>query len=310
MNYDSQVKFINELKKSLINGKHRVEEVIPERGVRAEWVCEINCEGEYDDGLQYECDIDITCHKFEKVMKKYNCSYEWYNSYTAVIIYEGREMTASEVAAQNKKIEKTTTKKTELIPLLIDKCEIYYTPKFDATTFITDFNDITWTQKTLKMMGKDVLEPRKTFIGGTEGSSYKFAGLKTEGDGKLPSSITETMLYVEEYLKKNGIMKQKDKFNFCVCNYYENGNNYIGMHSDKGTADGEIIASLSYGVSRHFDIETHEADKWGGHKTRLELNHGDLLIMTGATQQNSKHGVPKQLKIKEPRINLTFRMNK
>jgi len=295
MNCDTKVKFINELKKSLINGKHRVKE-----DTEKQWVCEIDCDGYYDDGLQYECDIDITCHKFEKVMKKYNCSYDWYNCYTAVIIYDSwREKTTT------KKIEKTTTKKTELKPLPIDKCEIYYIPKFDATTFITDFNDITWTQKTLKMMGKDVLEPRKTFIGGTEGSSYKFAGLKTEGDGKLPSSITETMLYVEEYLKKNGIMKQKDKFNFCVCNYYENGNNYIGMHSDKGTPDGEIIASLSYGVSRHFDIKTHDGDK-----TRLELNHGDLLIMTGATQLNSKHGVPKQLKIKEPRINLTFRMNK
>jgi hypothetical protein len=30
--------------------------------------------------------------------------------------------------------------------------------------------------------------------------------------------------------------------------------------------------------------------------------------MAGETQENSKHGVPKQLKIKEPRISLTFRM--
>ena len=285
MNKDN---FIKELKKSLIDGNRRVKS--SDYLKNENWICMIDCDGEYDDGLQYYPDIDITCHKFKKVMKKYNCSYDWLNGCEAVIIDD----TIYDVEKLNK---------LERLP--IDKCEIYHIPKFDTTTFVEDFADIEWSQKTLKIMGKDVLEPRKTFIGGTNGSSYKFAGLKTDGDGNLPNSIIETMEYVEEYLKKNGIMKQKDKFNFCVCNYYENGNNYIGMHSDKGTPEGDIVASLSYGVSRHFDIKTHDGDK-----TRLELNHGDLLIMTGATQQNSKHGVPKQLKIKEARINLTFRMNK
>ena len=271
--------FINELKESLKDGNTRVKS-------NEKWVCVIDCDGEWDDGLQYYPDIDITCDKFEKVMKKYKCSYEWITSCKAGIIYDGEK-----------------TNKLERLP--IDKCEIYHIAKFDTTTFMEDFADIPWSQKTLKMMGKEVLEPRKTFIGGTNGSSYKFAGLKTDGDGNLPNSIIETMEYVEKYLKKNGIMKPKDKFNFCVCNYYENGNNYIGMHSDKDTPEGDIVASLSYGVSRHFDIKTHAGDK-----TRLELNHGDLVIMTGGTQQNSKHGVPKQLKIKEARINLTFRMNK
>ena len=285
MNKDN---FIKELKKSLIDGNRRVKS--SDYLKNDNWICYIDCDGEYDDGLQYYHDIDITCDKFDNVMKKYNCSYDYLTCTEAVIIDD----TIYDVEKLNK---------LERLP--IDKCEIYHIPKFDTTTFVEDFADIEWSQKTLKIMGKDVLEPRKTFIGGTEGSVYKFAGLKTDGDGNLPNSIIETMEYVEEYLKKNGIMKQKDKFNFCVCNYYENGNNYIGMHSDKGTPEGDIVASLSYGVSRHFDIKTHAGDK-----TRLELNHGDLLIMTGATQQNSKHGVPKQLKIKEARINLTFRMNK
>ena len=42
-------------------------------------------------------------------------------------------------------------------------------------------------------------------------------------------------------------------------------------------------------------------------KIQIELKPGSLIIMKGALQHNWLHQIPSQLKIKEPRINLTFR---
>ena len=43
--------FINELKESLKDGNTRVKS-------NEKWVCVIDCDGEWDDGLQYYPDID------------------------------------------------------------------------------------------------------------------------------------------------------------------------------------------------------------------------------------------------------------
>jgi alkylated DNA repair dioxygenase AlkB len=67
---------------------------------------------------------------------------------------------------------------------------------------------------------------------------------------------------VEDVMKKKGLMNPKDKYNFCVGNLYEDGNNYIGMHSDK-EKDKHLapISSLSFGSSRFFDVKPHEGEK-------------------------------------------------
>ena len=45
-------------------------------------------------------------------------------------------------------------------------------------------------------------------------------------------------------------------------------------------------------------------------KYELPLHHGDLVIMRGDTQKKWRHSLPKRLKVKEQRINLTFRFMK
>lgn len=66
------------------------------------------------------------------------------------------------------------------------------------------------------------------------------------------------------------------------------------------------MSAVSFGSPRFFDF--HERGKSnGGHKVRLTLEPGSILLMSGDTQKNYKHGVPIQKKIKDARINLTFR---
>jgi hypothetical protein len=43
------------------------------------------------------------------------------------------------------------------------------------------------------------------------------------------------------------------------------------------------------------------------HKITVPLASGDVLIMSGTTQQHWQHCVPKRKKVLGPRINLTFR---
>ena len=45
-------------------------------------------------------------------------------------------------------------------------------------------------------------------------------------------------------------------------------------------------------------------------KLNLDLPHGSLLLMAGATQHTWQHQIPKTSKFVEPRINLTFRVIK
>ena len=39
----------------------------------------------------------------------------------------------------------------------------------------------------------------------------------------------------------------------------------------------------------------------------IPLGHGDLLVMTGRSQRDWTHSVPRRARVDAPRINLTFR---
>ena len=74
---------------------------------------------------------------------------------------------------------------------------------------------------------------------------------------------------------------------------------------EKELGTDPIIASLSFGANRDF-IFKHKTDR-SIENVKLHLKSGSLLLMLGSTQHYWKHSLPKRLKVKEPRINLTFR---
>jgi alkylated DNA repair dioxygenase AlkB len=81
----------------------------------------------------------------------------------------------------------------------------------------------------------------------------------------------------------------------------------MGMHSDDEPELGPdpVIASLSLGATRTFQLRHRRGAARGG--LDLALGDGCLLVMRGTTQRLYRHGVPKQPKVQEARINLTFR---
>jgi alkylated DNA repair dioxygenase AlkB len=105
--------------------------------------------------------------------------------------------------------------------------------------------------------------------------------------------------------KISKVTTNQQKYNFAVLNYYRDGRDYIGAHSDnlREYEPGTVIASLSLGSERHFVLQHKNTNS----KTSIVLEHGSLLLMEAECQKYYKHSIPKRLKVTNGRINITFR---
>lgn len=179
--------------------------------------------------------------------------------------------------------------------------EIYYYPNFfddqSSRKYFAELkNEIPWQQKSIKIFGKSVNEPRLTAFYGDESKVYTYSGLKL-----TPLSWTSNLASIKEKIET----KIQHKFNVVLLNYYRDGKDGMGWHRDNERELGSepIIASVSFGASRNFCLRNFFDKKI---KKSLILESGSLLVMKGKSQQYWEHSIPKITKCDE-RINLTFR---
>lgn len=159
--------------------------------------------------------------------------------------------------------------------------------------------------------GQKTYVPRKQMWFSDPKTIYKFSGNEMN-EQSWPPLLHDIRIILNDLLKNKGIFQFNSKFglNSVFVNYYRNGKDYIGWHSDK-TGDlikikGQtIIVSLTLGVTRPFILRRKDNHSV---KYSLNLTHGDLLIIKGKTNDYWQHSVPKRLMINKPRINLTFRI--
>lgn len=109
-----------------------------------------------------------------------------------------------------------------------------------------------------------------------------------------------------------------EDFNFCLVNYYADGQDSISYHSDDERFLGPLpaIASFTLGAKRDF-LMKHKpmppSDKGESvaeaKQIKLPLGSGDMVLMKGKTQSCWLHSVPKRAgdEAKQGRINITFR---
>eukprot|EP01132_Coremiostelium_polycephalum_P002395 gene2395-2962_t len=119
---------------------------------------------------------------------------------------------------------------------------------------------------------------------------------------------SEPMLHLKQSLEN----LLDTEFDYVLINYYRDGKDYIGFHADNEARNPEFrtIASVSLGATRSFLIR-HRSDLKNTQKeqAKYSLTNGSLIVMDGEFQTHYKHSVPKELKVKDCRINLTFRKN-
>jgi alkylated DNA repair dioxygenase AlkB len=158
-------------------------------------------------------------------------------------------------------------------------------------------SEIDWKQYQIKIFGKTLDQPRLTAYYGEDHPYYAYSNIKLQ-----PIPFTPILLSIKNKIETLTL----EKFNGVLLNYYRNGDDSMGWHADdeKELGTNPVIASLSFGASRNFQLQ-HSLDK-SISKATIVLNDASLLIMKGVTQHFWKHQIPKQ-KNTGPRINLTFR---
>jgi alkylated DNA repair dioxygenase AlkB len=155
-------------------------------------------------------------------------------------------------------------------------------------------DDTPWRADTVVVYGKRYLQPRLTAWYGE--ASYTYSGLTLQ-----PLPLTPLL----EQLRTAVEQATGRRYNSVLLNYYRDGADSMGMHSDDEPELGPepVIASLSYGATRTF-ILRHKRSK---RTVKLDLTDGSLLLMAGTLQAHWQHGINKTAKLVGPRLNLTFR---
>jgi alkylated DNA repair dioxygenase AlkB len=157
--------------------------------------------------------------------------------------------------------------------------------------------DIQWQQSEIKMFGKTLKIPRLNAWYGDEGKMYSYSGISLS-----PLPWTPDLLEIKKKVEEISNVR----FNGALVNLYRNGKDSMGWHRDneKELGQNPVIASVSLGATRAFRFRNINNKK---HLIKLPLTHGSLLLMSGESQHYWEHDIPKELKIQEPRINITFR---
>ena len=159
------------------------------------------------------------------------------------------------------------------------------------------FQHIQWQHDSVSMFGKTHDLPRLSAWYGDNNKPYTYYGITLQ-----PKAWNTVLLGLRDAL----IPVCKRTFNSVLLNWYRSGEDHISWHTDAEPELGKnpLIASVNFGASRRFLLRRKEE-----HSIKLEipLHHGSVLVMAGALQHHWQHSVPKQKKVKDNRVNLTFR---
>ncbi len=179
---------------------------------------------------------------------------------------------------------------------IVEQYGVLFPPEVSKKYFEKLTSTVSWKQDQVIMFSKSMTLKRKTAWYGDKPFKYTY------------SQITHTALpWTAELRKIKTIIENisKETYNSCLLNLYHSGDEGMGWHSDdeKEIKPNSAIASVSFGAGRRF----HFKHKKTNERVDCFLDPGSLLLMKDTVQQHWLHQLPKTKKVKEPRINLTFR---
>ncbi|MBP1475481.1 alpha-ketoglutarate-dependent dioxygenase AlkB [Frateuria sp. MAH-13] len=164
--------------------------------------------------------------------------------------------------------------------------------------FVELLESVSWEIHVIRMFGREVASPRLSCWIGDPGASYVYSRTRFE-----PHPWPPALAAMRPRLQR----ACGSTFNSVLANLYRDGRDAMGWHSDDEPELGPapVIASISLGAARRFTFRSKAAR--GRAMLELELPHGSLLRMAGATQRLYQHALPRTAQGQAPRINLTFR---
>lgn len=159
--------------------------------------------------------------------------------------------------------------------------------------------ELPWEQRSIRLFGRDVLQPRLLCWIGDPVAHYRYSG-RDNAPQRWTPTLTALRGRVEQACAA--------RFNGVLCNRYRDGEDAMGWHSDDEPELGAqpLIASLNFGATRAMKFRPRRGFA-AGRAGELPLGHGDLLLMTGDTQRHYQHAIARSRRITTERINLTFR---
>jgi alkylated DNA repair dioxygenase AlkB len=154
----------------------------------------------------------------------------------------------------------------------------------------------------MMLYGKEVHANRDIGFFSDDSSGYSYTGQISQAQG-----LTPELRYILDAVNQSfKVISGRDvAFNGVLVNLYNDGNEYIGAHSDReySLLDGGYILALSFGAERIFRVRSKTTkDRWD-----IIAKSGQLLCMAGKFQAEFTHEVPVMKKVTQPRISLTFR---
>lgn len=167
----------------------------------------------------------------------------------------------------------------------------------EADTLLTALlADPGWEIHRIRMFGRTVDSPRLSRWIGDPGAVYTYSRTRFDPH-PWPDALAELRVRLREALGVD--------FNSVLANRYRDGRDRMGWHSDDEPELGPrpVIASLSLGATRRFGLKP----RGEGRRLALDLPHGSLLVMAGATQASYRHALPATARPVSERVNLTFR---
>ena len=174
-----------------------------------------------------------------------------------------------------------------------------FSPAENERWFAALRDETRWRQEEVVIFGRRRRTPRLSAWHGDEGAAYSYSGLKLH-----PEPWTKTLLAIRRRVESVA----GAGFNSVLLNYYRDGLDSMGWHSDDEPELGRtpLIGSVSLGATRRFQLR-HKT--FAGLRTAMDLPGGSYLEMGGSTQRHWRHCVPKVTARAGagPRINLTFR---
>jgi alkylated DNA repair dioxygenase AlkB len=183
------------------------------------------------------------------------------------------------------------------IVLVGDRGDVTYHPEYleraEADALLADVRATTrFVADTRLMYGRRVAVPRET------------AG---RGEG-MAQPWTPGLLAVRARLEAT----LGTSFDYVFVNRYRDGRDSVAWHGDHdGTGDPrKVVASISLGATREFDLRPKRESGLRPRTIAVDVAHGDLIVMAGATQRNWEHRVRKDPGVHDERINLTFRQHR